>query len=242
MTDITGDSLNGSAEAGEGIGNAEIDLSRVGLSRNWVAAWEACLLAEKLIEFVNLPIITLEDFHETSLSTSCTLSATITEISSNFGNVVQVHKKVLYPLACSATNSDQLCRLEVGVSQSWHFLVFQSELGQLVDDDSQLGDDEVKGITLKDKVGVVSAVARGSTVMDDTSGLWSDLTECMNVSHNIVSASLLLLTGNPEVLVGHDPMCLHLFNSLLTDIQAQFSLSLSEIDPKGAPCGSTVSR
>jgi len=47
----------------------------------------------------------------------------------------------------------------MGIAQCWHILILKSKSGQLMDDSGQLREQEIKGITLENKVGVVSAIA-----------------------------------------------------------------------------------
>ena len=64
MSDITSNTLDGSTQTREGIGNSEVYLSGVGLSADIVAFWEAGLLAKEGVQFINLLSIAVEDLHE----------------------------------------------------------------------------------------------------------------------------------------------------------------------------------
>jgi hypothetical protein len=109
----------------------------------------------------------------------------------------------------------------VGEAQAGQVLVLLGELGKLVDDDGKLGDEDVETVTEEDQVGVVSAVARGSTPVNDTGSSWGDLAKGVDVSHDIVSAALLLLGGNLELVILDGGVSLHLLDSLIGDWQAE---------------------
>lgn len=55
----------------------------------------------------------------------------------------------------TATNSDQLGWLIMGISQCWHILVLDSKLGELVDDCRKLWEEKIETVTQEDKVRIV---------------------------------------------------------------------------------------
>ena len=109
----------------------------------------------------------------------------------------------------------------MGEAQAGQVLVLLGELGQLVDNHGELGNEDVETVAEKDQVRVVSAVARGGTPVNDTSSGRSDLAEGVDVSHDIVSAALLLLGCNLELVILDGGMSLHLLDSLVGDGQSE---------------------
>lgn len=71
----------------------------------------------------------------------------------------------------------------MSVAQGRQILELKSKLGQLVNDSRQFWKDQIESVTLEDEIGIVGAVARGSTIVNDTSSLWSNLAKCMNMCH-----------------------------------------------------------
>jgi hypothetical protein len=68
VTDVAGNALDGCAESGHGVGDTEIDLAGVGLGGDAVAGWEVRLLAENLVELIDLHSVAVEDFHASIVS------------------------------------------------------------------------------------------------------------------------------------------------------------------------------
>jgi len=63
MSNVRTDLLDSRTKGGKSIGNAEVNLSRVGLGTNAVALWEPSLFAENIIQLVDLCSI-LEDLYK----------------------------------------------------------------------------------------------------------------------------------------------------------------------------------
>ena len=78
-------------------------------------------------------------------------------------------------------------------------------------------DEDVQTVPEQDQVGIIGTVARGGTPVDDSCSSGSDLTEGVDVGHDIVSATLLLLGGDLELVVLDRGMSLHLLNCLIGD-------------------------
>lgn len=60
MANVIGDVHGGGAETTDGIGDVEIDLSRVGLHRDVILLWESGLSAKNLVEFVDLSAVSMK--------------------------------------------------------------------------------------------------------------------------------------------------------------------------------------
>lgn len=221
VTNVNTNALAGRTEGTKGVAHIHIDLTGVSLGRDDKGRAETGLLSDQLIQLLNLGVVTLEDLQERSLSTGGTLDTTEAQVIASALQVTQIHQQILNPQAGTLANGNKLSGLAVGEAQAGQVLVLLGELGQLVDDDGQLGDEDVKTVTEKDQVGVVSAVARGSTPVDDTSGGRGDLAKGVDVSHDIVSAALLFFSGNLELVILDGGVSLHLLDSLVGDWQAE---------------------
>lgn len=117
MADVAGDLLSRRAEAGDGVGDDEVDLAGVGLGGDGIAAREAKLGAEELVELVALGRVALEDLKEGCLCTGGTLGAAELELVTGHLDAVEVHHEVLRPLGSPLAHCDELSGLEVGVGE-----------------------------------------------------------------------------------------------------------------------------
>lgn len=221
VTNVNTDTLAGGTERAQSVANVHIDLARVGLTGDDECGAEASLLGDKLIQLLNLTVITIEDLQERGLGARGALHATEAEVIAGTLEVAQVHQQVLNPQASTLANGDQLSRLTVSETQAREVLVLPGKLRQLVNDNGQLGDEDVETVPEQDQVSIVSAVARSSTPVNDTSSSRGDLAKGMDVGHDIVSAALLLLGGNLEFLVLDGGVSLHLLNRIFGDRKAE---------------------
>jgi len=222
VTNVDTNALAGGTERAQSVANIHIDLARVRLTGDDECRAEASLLGHKLIQLLNLAVITLEDLQERGLGSGGTFDTTEAQVIAGTLEVAQVHQQVLNPQASTLANGDQLGRLAVSETQARQILVFLGKLRQLVDDNGQLGDEDVETITEQDQVGVVSAVARSSTPVDDTGSSRGNLAKGVDVGHDIVSPALLLFGGNLELLVLNGGVSLHLLNRIIGDRKAEF--------------------
>jgi len=78
--------------------------------------------------------------------------------------------------------------------------------------------------------------------VDDSSCIWSHLTEGMYMSHDIVTSLFLFCSCRLEVLVCHGNMILELLECLIADFEAKLFLTLGEPDPELTPCRGTSTR
>lgn len=221
MTNVNANALAGRAERAKGIANIDINLTGVGLGGNDVRRLETSLLGDQLIQLLNLLMVALEDLEERGLSTGGTLDTTEAQIIASPLEVLQVHEQVLDPQGGTLSDGNKLSGLSVGEAQAGQVLVLLSEGRQLVNDNSKLGDKDIESVTEEDQVCVVGAVAGGGAPVDDSGSSRSDLTIGMDVSHDIVSTALLLLSGNLEFVVLNGEVSLHLLNGLVGDRQTQ---------------------
>lgn len=155
MSDIGGDALASSTEVADSTANLEIDLTGVGLGGNGVAASEASLLSDELIESFDLGVVTVEDLEERCLSTSGTLDTTEAELIANSLHGSEIHQQVLDPDTCSLSDGGQLSGLKVSETKTGLVLPLHGESGKLVDGGGHLLEEHVKTITHQNQVGVV---------------------------------------------------------------------------------------
>lgn len=214
MTDVNANALTGGTERTKSVGDINIDLTRVCLAGDDESGAEASLLGNKLVQALNLGVVTVEDLQERRLSTGGTLDTTEAQVIAGTLKVAQIHQQILDPETSTLANGHQLGGLTVSEAQTREVLVLLSELGQLVDDNSQLGDEDVETVAEQDQIGVVGTVARGSTPVNDTSGGGGNQAKGMDVGHDIVSPALLLLGGNGELVILDNLVGLHLLDSL----------------------------
>ena len=110
----------------------------------------------------------------------------------------------------------------MGETKTGQILVFLRKASQFVDNDSELGDQDIETVAEEDQVGVVGAVARSSTPVDDTSRSGGHLTKGVDVGHNIMSSTLFLLSSNFEFVVLDSQVSFHLLNTLVTNRKTEF--------------------
>lgn len=148
--------------------------------------------------------------------------------------------------------------LQVGIGQGRLCLPFHGKLGQVRDDLCQLGQNNVHGLTHENEFRVVGDIAarrlrdnyksmnallsdasasqETHSVVNNTSRGWRDGAKGVNVSHDIVSAPLLLDPGNLEVFVCNFKMLPHLFKGLKSDrVDTKLPLRLGQKQPELAP-------
>lgn len=222
VTDVNTDTLTCRSERAKGVGDVNIDLSRICLAGDNEGRVETGLLSNKLVQLFHLVVVTVEDLEERGLSTSGTLDTTEAQVITRPLQVAQIHQQVLNPQRCTLANRHELCGLSVGETQAGQVFVFLGESGQLVNHNGELGNEDVETITKEDKVGVIGTVARSSTPVNDTGGGGGDLTVGVDVGHDIVSPALLLLSGNFELLILNGEVSLHLLNCLVGDGETEF--------------------
>ena len=93
------------------------------------------------------------------MSTGGTLDTTESQVITGTLEVAQIHQEILDPETSTLANGNQLGGLTVSEAQAREVLVLLSELGQLVDNNSQLGDEDVEAVAEQDQIGIVGAVA-----------------------------------------------------------------------------------
>lgn len=228
MTDVNTDTLAGGTERAKSVANIDIDLASVSLTGDDESGAEASLLSDELIQSLDLVVVTVEDLEEGGLSTGGTLDTTEAQVITGTLKVAQIHQQILDPETSTLTNGNQLSGLTVSETQSGQVLVLLSKLGQLVDDNSQLGDQNVEAVTEQDQVGVIGTVARGSTPVDDTGSSGSNLAKGVDVGHDVVTAALLLLGGNGELVILDGGVSLHLLESLIADGKSKLYISKTQ--------------
>lgn len=165
MTNVSSNALSRGAETSQGLGNVEVDLSCVGLGGDCIGGGEAGFLAENLVQAVDLGTVSVEDLHEGGLSASGTHGTSELQVVEGTGDVAEVHQQVLDPLGGALANGDGLSGLEVGEAQGGKVLVLEGELGEVVDDLGQLGQEEAQALLDKDQLGVVGDEAGGGSVV-----------------------------------------------------------------------------
>lgn len=221
MADVNADALAGGSKRAQGVANVNVNLSRVGLTGDDECGIEASLLGDKLVQLFNLGVVSVEDLEERSLSTGGTLDTTEAQVITGPLQVPQIHEQVLDPETGSLSDSDKLSGLAVSETKARQVLILLSERGQLVDDNSKLGNEDIETVTEEDQIRIVRAVARSGTPVNDASGGGRDLTVSMDVSHDIVPAALFLLSSNLELFVLNGKVGLHLLNGIIGDRQAE---------------------
>lgn len=221
MADINANALASGTEGAQGVANINVDLAGVRLAGNDESRAEPSLLGHQLVQLLDLTVITLEDLEERSLSTGGTLDTTETQVIAGPLQVPQIHEQILDPQARPLANRDELGRLSVREAETRQVLVLLRECRQLIDNDGQLGDQDVETVAEEDEIGVVRAVARGGTPVDDARRSRGDLSVRVDVGHDIVSPALFLLRGNLELLVLDRSMRLHLGNGVIGDRETE---------------------
>lgn len=230
MTNVDTNALASGAERSQGVGDVHINLAGVGLTGDDERRAESGLLSDELIQLLNLLVVTVEDLEERSLSTGGTLDTTETQVVAGPLKVSQIHQQVLKPQACSLSDGDELGGLSVGETKAGQILVLVGERGKLINHDGELGDQDIESVAEEDQIGIVGAVARSGTPVDDTGGSGGNLAERMNVSHDVVPPALLLLGGNLELVILNGEVGLHLLNGIAGNGQTEFYASESTED------------
>lgn len=86
------------------------------------------------------------------LGSSCAFHTTESEVIPGTLEILEILYQILDPQACSLSHRGQLCRLKVSVSQAGKVLVLQSKLGQLLDNSSQLREQDIQTISQEDLI------------------------------------------------------------------------------------------
>jgi hypothetical protein len=159
VTNVNANALAGSTERTKSVADINIDLTRVCLAGDDESGAEAGLLSNELVQALDLGVVTVEDLQERRLSTGGTLDTTEAQVITGTLEVAQIHQQILDPETSTLANGHELGGLTVSEAQTRKVLVLLSELGQLVDDNGQLGDEDVETVTEQDQIGVVRAVA-----------------------------------------------------------------------------------
>ena len=114
-------------------------------------------------------------------------------------------------------------------------LVLLCELSQIVHDVDELSADYLQSVAHDDNVCVVAYIARCSTEVDDACGVWTSLTVCENMSHNIV-ASYLFALGSHFVVHIIDVLLQLLYLSL-GNRETKLHFGSCQSHPQLSPCG-----
>lgn len=221
VANVDTDTLTGRAKGTQSVADVHVNLARIGLAGDDESRAETGLLGHKLIQLLDFLVVTLENLKERCLGTSGALDTTEAQVVASTLEVAQIHQQILDPQTSTLAHSHQLCGLSVSESQTRQVLVLPGELRQLIDDNGQLGNEDVETVAEQNEVGVVSAVARSRTPVDDTSRGRGDLTKSVDVGHDIVSPALLLLGGYLELVVLDRGMGLHLLDRLICNGKAE---------------------
>jgi hypothetical protein len=256
MPDVATNALNSAAERAESVQDIDVDLAGVSLGSADLGLVEAGLLGDKLIELLDKSVVALEDGEERALGTGRALDTTelAEKVVADALKVAEVVQEVGDPQRGTLADGDELGGLTVGVAKTRQGAILHCELGEPVDDRSQLGDDEVQSVSEEDQVGVVGHVAvqllvpkhgsedslhgylpRSGAPVDNSGRLRCNETVSVHVSHDIVAPALLLESGGSEFVVLNALVGLQLSNGLLRDVETELTLRLGEEDPKLSP-------
>ena len=138
----------------------------------------------------------------------------------------------LQPETRALAEGDKLCRLEVRPSEASEIAVHGGELGEAVDDDGQLVDDQVETLAQEDQVGVAEQsgwarvfralghITRRRAEVDDRRRGGRNGAEDVDVRHDIVPPSPLLLRRELHLHRVERQVGLHLLDRLVRDGQA----------------------
>ena len=106
---------------------------------------------------------------------------------------------------------------------------------QLFQNSNQLFAYQLEAFTQLNDVGVIAYISAGRSQMNNAGSLGGNLTESIDMTHNVMTDFLLTCTSDlvvDVVLVG-----LHLIDLLLGDVETQSLLCLSQRDPQTTPGG-----
>lgn len=107
-------------------------------------------------------MVAIEDLEKRGLGSGGAFDAAETDIIAGTGKIAQVKEEILEPEAGTLANGSELRGLVVGVAEGGEIFLFESELGELVNNGCEFGKDNVEALTEKDEVGIVGAVTGGS--------------------------------------------------------------------------------
>lgn len=105
------------------------------------------------------------------------------------------HSTHLNPKRGPLADSGQLRRLEMSPPEHGQVLLLLREPGQPLNDDGQLGEDDIASVAQEDEVGIVGHVAGSGAEVNDGSGGGAVQAKDVHVGHDVV-ATLLLLQGS----------------------------------------------
>jgi len=164
MSDVTTNALSSATERAESVQDIDIDLAGVSLGGGDLCLVEAGLLGDELVELLHKSVVALEDSEERALSTSRALDTTelAEKVVTDALKVAEVVHEVGDPERGTLANSDELRGLAVSVAKARQRTVLHGELGEAVDDRSQLGNDEVQCVPEEDLGLLVGSIPQSS--------------------------------------------------------------------------------
>ena len=108
VADVAANALGRGAEGADSVGHAQVDLAGVGLGRNGVGRGKTGLLAEDLVELLDLVGVAVEELEEGGLGAGGALGASKLQSLADGLDVLEVHHELLDPLGSTLADGDEL--------------------------------------------------------------------------------------------------------------------------------------
>src|ERR1700737_2570645 len=178
-------------------------------------------------------MVPLKDLEEARLGSSRSLHATEGKSAAAIVDVLDVEHQVLHPERSAFTDSGELRRLKVRVSQCRLISPLLGERRERPNYVERATANQVQSTTHQDEIRIVSDVGAGGTQMDERLCLGCDISKSVHVRHHVVAKALLVLGHRVEVDVVE--VRLHLANRLFGNRYAQLTLRFGEREPQSTP-------
>ncbi len=240
QSQVVAEAMGTLGQAGEGVDDLGVDLSRVRLAGNRQGLVEAERRGDAAVQILNPGVIAVEEGQEAGLGAGRPLDAEELQAVDPALDLVEVKHEFITPERRALADSDELGRLEVGVAEAREILPAEGEVGQGVDGPDKAVANVLQGLADQDQVGIVGDVTARGPEVDDRAGVGRGVAEGMDVGHHIVAEPFLVGAGGVEV--DRLDVLSQLGDLAFSDVQTQLALGLGQGNPEASPGGELALR
>ena len=233
--DVGGRLVAALRDVGQHVQDIGVDLARIRLARDGHTGGKAHLLRDHALERVDLLRVAAEQLEEARAGAGRALAAEKTQAPQLILEPVEIHDEILQPQAGAFAHGRRLGGLEMGVRQRGNIAVFAGEIRKRRDHVHELDADARHCLPELDDVGVVADVAARRAEVDDRPGRRADVAVGVDVRHDVVAQTALVLRR--LLVVDVVDVRAHFGDLFVGDGQAQRLLRLRQRDPEPTPGG-----
>ena len=197
------------------IRHAGIYFAGIRLSGYGETFFEAHLLRDHGIDFIDCSLIPVKQFQERSLGSGRSLGPKELQVSKHIIQILQIQIKFLHPQCCPLSHRGRLGRLKMGECQGGLGLVLFRKIRKLGNDIYQLLLQQLQPFPHDNNIRIVPHIAGGCPQVDDACRFGTLLPVSIHMAHDIMAD--FPLPGLCHLIIDIFRMVLQLRNLFVRD-------------------------